>query len=107
MELVLRVKTYDYLIDLLYLFGDKGCTWCNGESLYNEDKAEEVWEDCGSQGMIILLDGDSVSYAEVDVRFFRGDRKIIDCDTIEELLVVGKALKDFHQDKDDYDGIAN
>ena len=65
----------------------------------------EAWKDCGSKGMLILLEDDLVTYAELEFRFFRGDRKIIDCDTIEELLVVGKALKDFHQDKDDYSWI--
>ena len=54
-----------------------------------------------------MLEDNIVTYAELEFRFLRGNRKIIDCDTIEELLVVGKALKDFHQDKDDYDGIAN
>mgnify|MGYP003082126683 CR=1 FL=1 len=57
--------------------------------------------------MFIMLEDNIVTYAELEFRFLRGNRKIIDCDTIEELLVVGKALKDFHQDKDDYDGIAN
>nr|DAX84015.1 MAG TPA: hypothetical protein [Caudoviricetes sp.] len=107
MELVIRVKTYNYLLDLFNHLGDKGYMWHGGGSLYNEEFAEEAWKDCGSRGMLILLEDDLVTYAELEFRFFCGDRKIIDCDTIEELLVVGKALKDFHQDKDDYDGIAN
>lgn len=105
MELVLRVKTYDYLLDLFNHLGDKGYMWHGGDSLYNSSHAEEAWEDCGSQGMFILLEDDVVSYAELEIRFLHGDRKIIDCDTIDELLVVGKALKDLHQDKDDYSWI--
>ena len=103
MELVFRIKTYDYLLDLLNHFGDKGYIWHGGGSLYNGEFAEEAWKDCGSKGMFILLEDDLVTYAELEFRFLRGDRKIIDCDTIEELLVVGKALKDLHQDNDDYD----
>lgn len=105
MELVLRVKTYDYLLDLFNHLGDKGYMWHGGDSLYNSSHAEEAWGDCGRQGMFIILEDDLVTYAELEIRFLRGDRKIkiIDCDTIEELLCVGKALKDFHKDKDDYD----
>ena len=94
MELVIRVKTYDYLLDLLYLFGDKGCIW------YDESYAEEAWKDCGSQGMLLLLIDNMVAYAELDVRFLRGDRKIIDCDTIEELLYMVKALQEFYLERD-------
>lgn len=100
MELVIRVKTYDYLLDLLYFFGDKGCIWYDGNNIYNEDYAEEVWRDCGSQGILLLPEGNMVAYAELDVRFLRGDRKIIDCDTIEELLYMVKALQEFYLEKD-------
>lgn len=42
MELVLRVKTYDYLLDLLNHLGDKGYMWHGGGSLYNSSHAEEA-----------------------------------------------------------------
>lgn len=100
MELVLRVKTYDYLLDLLDFFGDKGCIWYDGNHLYNEDYAEEAWKDYGSQGMLLLPEGNMVAYAELDVRFLSGDRKIIDCDTIEELLYMVKALQEFQLEKE-------
>lgn len=99
MELVLRVKTYDYLLDLLYFFEDKGCIWYDGSKLDDESYAEEAWKDCGSQGMLLLPIDNMVAYAELDVRFLRGDRKIIDCDTIEELLYMVKELQKFKIEK--------
>lgn len=100
MELVLRVKTYDYLLDLLDFFGDKGCIWYDGNHLYNEDYAEEAWKDCGGQGMLLLLEGNMIAYAELDFRFLRDNRKIIDCDTVEEFLYMVKAVQKFHLEKD-------
>ena len=76
-------------------FEDKGCIWYDGSKLDDESYAEEAWKDCGSQGMLLLPEDNMVAYAELDVRFLRGDRKIIDCDTIEELLYIVKALQKF------------
>lgn len=106
MDFVFRVKTYDYLVNLLHYLGDKGCTWIDGDSLYDEEFIENAWVKCNQNEVwICLRDGDKVSYGEVDYRLFHKNRRVLDCDTIEELLVVGKALKDFHQDKDDYSWI--
>lgn len=43
MELVIRVKTYDYLLDLFNHLGNKDYMWHGGGSLYNSSRAEEAW----------------------------------------------------------------
>lgn len=106
MDLIFRVKTHDYLVALLHHLGDKGCTWIDGDSLYDEEFIENAWVNCNKNEVwIFLRDSGKVSYGEVDYRLFHKNRKVLDCDTVEELLCVMNALKDFHQDKDGYSWI--
>ena len=114
MELMFRVKTYDYLFDLLYYFADLGCRWVDGESLYDVQCIREAWDDCGETELWVILDDDDkgVSYRTEDRNILYSDYKVFDCDSIEELKCVIKALKrlyvkqilqKFDLDKDDYD----
>lgn len=93
MELVFKINTFDYLIDLLNLLGDLYCEWYDGSNLYNEDLAKEAWDLYG-KGLLIILQNGVVSYAEADRSFFCDRYKIYDFDTIEELKCMTEAKGD-------------
>ena len=84
MELAFRVRSYEYLKELLFYLSDKGYYWSDGDELYNMEFAEWLWNFFSqTEQLFIILEDDGVYY---DSMIHEGYYRNILCyDTIEEL----------------------
>lgn len=84
MELIFRVRSYEYLKELLFFLADKGYSWADGDILRNTEFIEWLWNFFSeTEQLFIILDDDGVHY---DSTIHDGYYRNILCyDTLEEL----------------------